>query len=84
MNIVEGPAKFLYKKTQVCDFSESLKMSGTQTGTLYQSGKNYPGNNTVTRSGNFYFSFEGDSYKIITALGNQIYLFSSPQESFNF
>ena len=31
LNIVEGPAKLLYEKSQVCDFSESLKRSGTVT-----------------------------------------------------
>ena len=33
-----------------------------QSGTLYQSGNNFPDDDTVTRSGNFYFSFKGDSY----------------------
>ena len=33
-----------------------------QSGTLYQSGNNYPDDDIVTWSGNFYFSFKGDSY----------------------
>ena len=28
LNIIEGPEKFLYKKRQVCDFSEPLKSRG--------------------------------------------------------
>ena len=34
-----------------------------QSGTLYRSGNNYFDGDIVTRSGNFYFSFEGDSYR---------------------
>ena len=34
-----------------------------QSGTLYQSSNNYPDDDIVTQSSNFYFSFEGDSYR---------------------
>ena len=51
-----------------------------QIGTLYQSSNNYPDVDTVTRSANFYFLFEGDSY----CFRNRIYLFLFPQKSFHF
>ena len=42
-------------------FSASL-FTSRQSGTLYQSSNNYPDDEIVTRSSNFYFLFEGDSY----------------------
>ena len=50
-----------------------------QSGTLYRSGNNYFDDDIVTRSSNFYFSFEGDSYRF-----RKPNLFSSTQEIFHF
>ena len=54
--------------------------STDQSGTLYQLSDNYPDGNIVTRLSNFFFF----SREIVTASGNQIYLFSFLQEGFHF
>ena len=41
LNIVEGPEKFLYQKSQVCNFSESLKRSATATLSFQSIWKSY-------------------------------------------
>ena len=53
--------KFPVKGLKLLKFKDSLHQS--QSGTLYQSSNNYPDGDIVTRSSNFYFSFEGDGYR---------------------
>ena len=47
--------------SKLLSFLRALKQCN-QSETLYQSSNNYPDDNIVTQSGNFCFSFEGDSY----------------------